>query len=260
MKGDWEQGLPMLAIGSDAGLKELARMELTSPAVPSEQIALGERWQKQSDGHKGVVLSSIQQRAIHWLELALPNVSGLQADNVRNQLALLKPVEEIEEPTGPPQPVIRKLEKNFVFNNEAQVKEDWKLTGNWSIEATGLKFQEPFTLESVHQFQGDFALRFAYAASPGRNIQIHIWNETFRFGPNRGVATIVREGDVVTFACNSDTPQQLKVKEAFLGTPSSLKVSLSHDPSPGDQRHLLIAGVQIKGTVVEAAKPNEEEK
>lgn len=257
MKGDWDKGLPFLAIGSDTELKKLAWLELSSPAVPSKQIALAEGWQKVVDGHKGVVLSSIQQRAIHWLELALPNVSGLQSDKVKSQLALLKPAEEIEGPSGPPQPVIRKLEKNFVFNNEARVKEDWKLTGNWSIEASGLKFQEPFSIESVHQFQGDFALRFAYAASPGRNIEIHIWNETFRFSPSRGVATIVRKGDVVTFACNSDTPQQLKVKEAFLGAPSSLKVSLSHDPSPGDQRHLLIAGAQIKGTVVEAAKPAE---
>ena len=44
VKGDWEQGVPMLALGSDAALKAVALMELRGTDSAEEQAAIGNAW------------------------------------------------------------------------------------------------------------------------------------------------------------------------------------------------------------------------
>jgi len=44
VKGDWDKGLPLLAKGSDAKLKELAQKELAGPKDAAEQAAVGDGW------------------------------------------------------------------------------------------------------------------------------------------------------------------------------------------------------------------------
>lgn len=49
MHGDWEKGLPMLAKGKDAGLKQLASKELSQPTELKEQLAIADGWWKRSE-------------------------------------------------------------------------------------------------------------------------------------------------------------------------------------------------------------------
>ncbi|MHC4253291.1 MAG: hypothetical protein ACYS9X_29580, partial [Planctomycetota bacterium] len=77
-RGLWDRGLPHLAKGSDARLRELAGLEQEGPADPAGQQALGEAWweaaQKESSrAAKGRLLA----RALHWYETALPALKGL---------------------------------------------------------------------------------------------------------------------------------------------------------------------------------------
>src|SRR5439155_16329922 len=43
-KGDWDKGLPMLAAGSDAGLADLAKKDLSKPTDPAVRVEVGEGW------------------------------------------------------------------------------------------------------------------------------------------------------------------------------------------------------------------------
>ena len=44
VKGDWEQGFPMLALGSDKSLKELAAKEIQAPVSADDKARLGDAW------------------------------------------------------------------------------------------------------------------------------------------------------------------------------------------------------------------------
>ncbi len=93
-KGDWERGLPMLAKGSDADLRALAKQELSPPATVDGQVALGDGWWDAASGKGGEAKSRLQERAVRWYETALPGLQGLQ------QLKLTKRVESYYQAGG----------------------------------------------------------------------------------------------------------------------------------------------------------------
>ena len=79
-KGDWVNGLPMLAVGNDATLKALAERDLNGATTTEEQVKLGDAWW--SGGGK--------QRAVHWYETALPQLAGLEKDRVEGRIAAVE--------------------------------------------------------------------------------------------------------------------------------------------------------------------------
>ena len=50
VKQRWEDGLPLLARAADPRLAELAALELKPPDVPTEQLALADRWWMYAEG------------------------------------------------------------------------------------------------------------------------------------------------------------------------------------------------------------------
>jgi hypothetical protein len=94
IKGDWESGLPMLALGSDAALKGLAMKELGEVAKPDEQVALGDSWWELAAKEDGIQQRRLRQRAAYWYRTAIPNLTGLAEARVRKRLA--------EVPAGTP--------------------------------------------------------------------------------------------------------------------------------------------------------------
>jgi hypothetical protein len=71
-KGDWTNGLPMLALGNDAVLKALAADDIQGPASNVEQVKLGDAWWKVA-----------KQRAVYWYAKAEPGAdSQLQKDTL----------------------------------------------------------------------------------------------------------------------------------------------------------------------------------
>jgi hypothetical protein len=77
VKGDWEKGLPMLALGSDAALKALAVKELGEVVKPEEQAELAEGWWRQSETDDDTVKSAMRRRAMYWYRRVLPVADGL---------------------------------------------------------------------------------------------------------------------------------------------------------------------------------------
>jgi hypothetical protein len=79
VKDKWEEGLPLLAKGSDETLRKLAREEATSPTDPAARRSLATGWwtavpKERVKAYKNGGLL----RALHWYEQALPGLRGAE--------------------------------------------------------------------------------------------------------------------------------------------------------------------------------------
>ena len=66
VKGDWDKGIPMLALGSDPALKALAVKELKSPDTTDAQVELGDGWWDVARTKEGREKESWMLRAGTW--------------------------------------------------------------------------------------------------------------------------------------------------------------------------------------------------
>ena len=96
---DWEHGLPLLALGSDAILKGLAEKELLAPISPTEQATLGDGWWAVAERETGLTKGAVQARASYWYEKALPGLSGLLKAKIEKRLAEVSPPSR-DKPSG----------------------------------------------------------------------------------------------------------------------------------------------------------------
>ncbi len=83
-KGDWQNGISMLALSDDETLKSLALMELET--LP-DSLALADGWWKYSESLEGVPRNHVQSHATDWDRTALPNLTGLNKSKVEKRIA-----------------------------------------------------------------------------------------------------------------------------------------------------------------------------
>jgi formylglycine-generating enzyme required for sulfatase activity len=91
-KGDWEKGLPMLALGRDEALRSIAQRELGNPTSSAEQAKLGDLWWNFAENQEGISKKRMQWRAGYWYEKALPGLSGLTKDKVEKRVTKMADV------------------------------------------------------------------------------------------------------------------------------------------------------------------------
>jgi hypothetical protein len=82
----------MLALSSDPAWKALAVDDLEGATGHAEQMELGDRWWNLAEKEEGAAKSSIQGRAAHWYQKALPGLTGVVKDKVNKRLAESGPV------------------------------------------------------------------------------------------------------------------------------------------------------------------------
>ena len=83
VKRHWEKGLSHLANGTEGPLKEVAALELQRPATPDAQAILADTyWSLAETPYYSNVEKALQERAVHWYRLALPQ----QPDGLRKAL------------------------------------------------------------------------------------------------------------------------------------------------------------------------------
>ena len=92
VKGDWEKGVPMLALGKDEALKALAMQEIQRAVSSNEQAKLGDGWWSLAEKQKGTAKKQAQERAGYWYRKALPSLSGLMKDKVEKRVAAVEVV------------------------------------------------------------------------------------------------------------------------------------------------------------------------
>jgi hypothetical protein len=99
VKKDWKTGLPMLAKGSDATLKQMAGDELRQPASPQDQLAIADGWWAMADKSPATQKDTIHAHAGEWYAKAAPNLSGLGKMKAEQRAAANKP-DEVASASG----------------------------------------------------------------------------------------------------------------------------------------------------------------
>jgi len=75
-RGQWEEGLPHLARGSDDELRLLAARELTGPTSPSDQADLAESWFFLAKRYRDHARRQLALHAKTWYDRCLDGLEG----------------------------------------------------------------------------------------------------------------------------------------------------------------------------------------
>ncbi len=130
MKGDWKNGLPMLALGNDATLKGLAEKEVAGVTGSDEQIKLGDGWWEVGEKMIGGAQKTIQLHAIHWYREALPSMTkGLSRIKVEQRLIKFSNSSEEETPKTGGAAISIRVDVPVVIGRLQ--KETRQYSGNW---------------------------------------------------------------------------------------------------------------------------------
>jgi hypothetical protein len=101
-RGDWDRGVPMLALGSDADLKAAANGELQGAPTAGARVALGDTWWDLAQAKEDWQKEAFLRRAGHWYQQA---ESGLEESLMRLRVQnRLKEIAKIEGPAKIPSP------------------------------------------------------------------------------------------------------------------------------------------------------------
>jgi hypothetical protein len=126
LKGEWQVGLPMLALGDNETLKELAVKELSEPKGSNEQIALADGWFDLAQSSKDIEVQ-VLRRAAFWYRQSLnsePRVSRLVKAKVDKRVQMISM--SIAQPSGadedrrPRVAKIPKAPKVIVFKSQQE--------------------------------------------------------------------------------------------------------------------------------------------
>lgn len=196
-KGEWDRGLPMVALGNDAIVAALAKQELQASTSPDQRVKVGDGWwsfaEQQDDDNKK---QQIQKHAGSWYQQALPELKGLVKDKVERRLKdsgfVKSPlVANNDSPAGATgrdrhltpstkQPVAvktkppvstktnRPMTVKLNLTNQKALLEYVDLTvakeggGSWRIEPDGLRLQAVTSMISKKRFEGNFTLDLVY--------------------------------------------------------------------------------------------------
>jgi hypothetical protein len=103
VKGDFEGGVPLLALGYDPILKPIAEIEVKGVTTAAEQVKLADGWWDLSEKLTGAAKTRVQQRAGRWYTVALNDLEkGLLREKVEKRLKMIPPVESIDAVVAKP--------------------------------------------------------------------------------------------------------------------------------------------------------------
>jgi len=100
MKGNWDKGIPMLALGKDGETTKLAIKELEGVTDVAGQVALGDGWWALSETKDGLAKERLRERAAVWYRLASPKLAGLAKSKVEKRISEI-PKERLERLPAP---------------------------------------------------------------------------------------------------------------------------------------------------------------
>lgn len=89
-KGNWKKGLPHLIQSGDPRLKELAKLDLSSPTKAADLVALGDGWFDVAKAQSEQTRTQLHKRAYHWYTMIGSDLTGLTHDRVLKQVGELE--------------------------------------------------------------------------------------------------------------------------------------------------------------------------
>ena len=97
-RGDWENGLPNLALGSDEELRKLAERELVAPSSTADQVKVADGWWAAAAREDSITKEKMQGRAGYWYKRALPGLEGFAKLKVEKRLKQISPAKLVGLP------------------------------------------------------------------------------------------------------------------------------------------------------------------
>lgn len=243
VKGDWDNGLALLAQGNNAALKTLAAKDLKGAVSSDEQAALGDQWWDLADKEEATAKKQIQGRAGHWYEKAQPGLSGLTKDKVLKRLA---GIERVAKSHSESSNSIRlntwvDVLKGVDIKRDS-VKGDWKWNGNALTVAAAveqwlqlpLEVEGGYDLEVVfirHDTDNDVRIAIPVMA---RQVALHI---SAYAGQASGLEPLGGEADLRKIpaskrpgAITNGQPYALGIKVRPSGDAATIDVTLNGKP------------------------------
>jgi hypothetical protein len=108
--GDWSRGLPFFAAVADEGLKLAAAKDQAEPNEPAKQAEAGDAWWDLVESADEADKPALRDRAAHWYNLAVDQLTGLAQEKVQNRLASLEQAPAAATPAGE----LPKFAKEFI--------------------------------------------------------------------------------------------------------------------------------------------------
>jgi len=212
IKGDWDHGVPMLALGSDAALKAVALMELRGADTAEQQAAIGNAWWDAAETRQGAERDTLRLRAGVWYRRAEPkmagSLTGLRINQRLEQLAALR----LSDSALVKRAGALKERLIFEFNDKAFTEKYWEWSGEWQMGEDGGKAPPSNSfLRSRHAFLSDVVIDmdFGFGQAAFTNTGgcwISIWGKQLAIsmewhGLNAKIH-IHREGNEIVYVLN----------------------------------------------------------
>jgi WD40 repeat protein len=89
-KGDWESGLPYLALCDEPEIKKLAERELARPVNAKDWLELADGWWTARNREPAWAKNQVIARALHWFRIARPFVEGISREQWISRLEELE--------------------------------------------------------------------------------------------------------------------------------------------------------------------------
>ncbi len=83
VRGDWERGVAMLALGNDEPLMNVAVLELRGAETSEEQAAIGDAWWDVAEAREGPESDMLRLRAGSWYRRAAPQLADLAGSSTK---------------------------------------------------------------------------------------------------------------------------------------------------------------------------------
>jgi hypothetical protein len=93
IKNQWNKGIPMLALGNDPALKDLALKELKGPMGDTERANVGDAWWDLGEKQGELARNRLKGHAAYWYQQALSGLTGLAKETVEKRLGEMEAVE-----------------------------------------------------------------------------------------------------------------------------------------------------------------------
>ncbi len=222
LKGDWDSGLPMLALSNDVLLKSLAEKELAAPSDVSEQLNIADEWWTLGQGETGRSKQNILLHSKLWYEQAVPNLSGLNKARVQKRLTELDSLNPSKVKLSPGTVVA------FDFERSSLIRRNGKLTlRDLSGQGGDGEIVTGAIVEGVHgnaiRFQGDGYIKFSDKNLPKgdapRSILFWVKIDKLVTAPVPFVYGIHEEGDATYVIIHTNDNEQLRSSRVSVGNP-----------------------------------------
>jgi hypothetical protein len=169
-KGDWQQGLPLLAKADDPAIKAAAAKDVVEPATADERVAVGDLWWTVADKETGPVKAASRSRAGFWYESALKEtgLDGLARAKVEKRLAAVRADGDTNPKTALEAATRRAVRELVGKWKVAYVNGNWseyQISSDGSVVVLGSSYRDSGAKLSATFVDGWFWMDIAYNKS-----------------------------------------------------------------------------------------------